>query len=379
MSNLLLPFSELQNPNCPCIGLLDPEDIACFALGGGRSKYQFLDESSPFVAQALADCEGLGFGTVVARPMRLAHNMPDFIPVVTHSSQKLFENFTPPYVGVMIDEVVSNELVVNPNIRKHMGIPPNSKITLLCYGLDKLIENIWPSHRHVLQQLLRSDIDFITSINYSIWHNQPHLERAINVKRSLIVYQTLQDLGFEAIPHIYWSGDADLRRWAVWLNGNPCVSAAAIDLQTIKGKDQALWIKSMAELTVFSSQLARPIRFVVSGPQTPQRIRDIINALGTSVTLTNGNAAISAWNRRSLNATHYGLRSELLQDAHVSDLFAGNYRIFTELVKDETQLRLTEIFLRNKALHNPAINSFRARTKGREVAKVRTKDISEIR
>jgi hypothetical protein len=345
MSNLLLPFSEYQNSECICAGLVDPEDITCFALDGYNGKYQLLDEHSPFIAQALADCEGLGFQTVKARPFAKAHTLPDFIPVVTPSSQKLFEHFTPPYVGVMIGDIVSNRLTVNPNIRRRMGIPPETKIILLCYGLDELIENIWPYHRRVFEQLLQSDIDLIVPINYSVWHSQPHLERLVNIKRSFIVYRTLQELGFETIPHMYWSGATDIRRLADWFRANPCVTMLAIDLQTIGNDEQELWLKSVEELANFAALLGQPMHYLISGPQSKIRIQDITNALGSGVSFTNGCAEILAWHRYALMPAASGLRPVLSLATDKSTLFAGNFTAYTKLIRQCRAQLQDEAFL----------------------------------
>lgn len=347
MSNLLLPFNELQNPNCICADLLDPEDIACYGLGGGHGKYQFLDESSPLVPRALADCQGLGFGTIRAKSLTTAHDLPGFVPVVTRGSNKLFESFTPPYVGVMIHDIITDKLKVYPDIRKRMGIPAATKIILLAYGLDELIENIWPRHRQVFQQLLQSGIDLIAPINFSIWHNHPHLERLINVKRSLVVYETLQDLGFEAVPHMYFSGKADLGRWAQWLGDNPCVKMVAIDLQTIGSNERALWCKTVEELAYFSTLLDRPLHYLISGPQTPGRVSDIFRALGPNVTLTNGRAAILASNYKGLTPTYSGLRVVSSAASNQSDLFADNCEQYAMLFSQQRQPYLEGTILRS--------------------------------
>lgn len=346
MYNLPLLFNEVQNPRCICAGLLDSWDIACFSLGGGHGKYQFLDENSPLVAQALADCEGLSFDTVRARPTRIMHNLPGFLPVVPHHSQKLFEYFTPPYVGIMLGEVVTDQLKVYIDIRKRMGIPDGVRMILLCYGVDRLIEDIWPRHRQIFEQLLQAGIDLIAPINYSIWHNQPHLERLINIKRSLIAYQTLQDLGFDVVPHVYWSGPTDLRRWAAWLKVNQCVHTIAIDLQTIKSHERALWNKSVEELRGFSAQLDRPVHYIISGPQAPARIKAIIDAVGTNITFTNVSAAIRAWNNRAIIDAYPSLQTVKMSDAHKSTLFADNNKAYGAIIHEAKKEHVNAMLLR---------------------------------
>lgn len=347
MSNLELPFASIINPECICKGLLDDGDVQCYELAG-NSGYQVIDEGSPLVAQSLADCGGLGFENITARPLKNPIYLPNFIPVITRNSPKLLAQSKLRYVAVTIDDVVSpKKLRVKPNIRERMAVPPDIKIILLCYGLDELIENIWPTHKDIFAQLRNSGIDLIAPMNYSIWHSQPHLERLINIKRSLVVYQTLQDLGFEAIPHFYFSGKTDLNRLAKWLKINHSVDLVAINLQTIDNKEQGLWLKTMQDLKYFSSLLDRPLSYLISGPQTEQRIAQVFNALGPNITFTNGTGTILALNHYAQTVKHHGMKSIRSSDENISCLFNANCQTYDQMI-----MRVKQSYLKDCLVHS---------------------------
>lgn len=354
MNRIPLPFDDLINPDCAYHALRDEHDNICYDINRG-GRYQVYDERSPDVANVLADIKGLDFGNVYAKPLQVKHAAPNFVPVLT-PGKLLTEHFDLPFAAVMIGDVVTSALKVKANIRDLLHIPASTKLVLLGYGKDDLIEKIWPVHRRIFQQLVEAGIDLFVPPNYSMWHSQPHLERWINLKRSLIVYETMQDLGLEAIPHVYWFGHRDVERWALWINTNPNVRAIAIDLQTIGSNERLLWNQTMSEMKYLASLLNRPIHFLISGPQVEHRIRDIINAVGVDVTFTGGNAAIKAWNNRMLVRTHAGFDQELVLDTHKSVLFAANTTAYMRLIADLRQRHMQQL-LNDKFAGSKAIDA----------------------
>jgi hypothetical protein len=346
MSRIALPFDDLINPNCPYGPLLDDDDHICYDINTD-GRYQVYDERSPDIANVMADIRGLSFDNVHAKPLQIKHAAPNFVPLLT-PGKKLTEHFDLPYAAVQIGDVISPTLKVNVGIRKSLNIPDSTKLVMLGYGKDDRIEKVWPKHPELYRQLAEAGIDLFVPPNYSMWHSQPHLERLINPKRSLIVYETIQSLGLEAIPHVYWSGSKDIERWAHWINTNSEVKAIAIDLQTIGSNERLLWRQTMTELAYLSSLLNRPIHYLISGPQVEHRIRDVIHAVGVDVTFTGGNAAIKAWNNRMLLRTHAGVQQELVLDTHKSVLFAANTTMYMRLIGD----------LRKQHMHQMLGNKF---------------------
>lgn len=287
MNSSQLGFSDVRSYDCTLKGFTEEEDNHCTTFGGKQGGYDYIGEDHPLFAQTLADIGNVGFNDIQAKTTPFV-KLPPFVPTIRHGSKKLLQDLNLDYVAISIGDVVSSkELRVIPDVRARFGIPNRTKVVMLGFGKDGLIERIWTRRYEIFPKLALLDIDLFTAINYSIWFNQPHAERLINLKRSLITYQELQALGVTTIPHLYWFGHKDLMRWTVWLADNPSVRLVAINLQT--ERRNRLWADTMADLRFLVANLPRPVHFLITGPSTIDRITQI-KAVLPSFTLTNGNA-----------------------------------------------------------------------------------------
>lgn len=288
-----LQLCNVANPHCLFRHRLEEHDNHCFEMRMGRDGYEVIAEDSPNIDMWLASTRGIGLLDVVAKDVSIPR-LPNFIPTVRRGSGKLFTQYRPEYVGVLLRDVVSPvKLEVAKNLNERTGAPIGTKFVLLGYGSDQLIENLWPHKKAILEQLAVLDWAAVTSVNYSIWDDQPHAERLINIKRGLLTYEDWQDIGVPAIPHIYWYGRKDLDAWVEWLHKNPLIATVAINLQTLAAQDS--WSKAMDDLTYFVSKLDRDIHFLITGPQKLARIEQLADIVPT-MTLSNGYALRMAAN-----------------------------------------------------------------------------------
>jgi len=259
------------NPKCSFKELIEYDDSECYSLAENHD-YDVISEDNPLLGRWLADIGGVHFDNVFVKetPNIL---LPSFLPTIYGGGKKI-NTSAGQFVAISLGTIVSiKQLKIRVNIRKILGIPPETKLVLLSYGKDELIENIWPKRWDLYKDLLEVGIDLITSINYSIWFNQNHCEHLINVKRNLLTFQEMQSVGLPAIPNIYWYGQKDLSRWAKWLNDRPLVKLVAINLQTLRTKKE--WTKTLSDLGYFSGILKNDIQFLITGPSSKERIEEI--------------------------------------------------------------------------------------------------------
>jgi len=272
-----------KNPDCPFEGLFEDDDDRCYSLSG-KNNYDEISEDRPDLEEWLAEIGGVRFDNVTASNTP-AIDLPSFLPTIPRGGKKLTFETDEKFFGITLRDVVSmKQLKVAVDIRATLGLAPDTKLVLLAYGRDELIENIWPERWRIYEELLKLNLDLITSINYSIWLNQNHCEHLINVKRNLLTFQEMQSIGLPAIPSIYWYGHKDLDRWAKWLNDHPQIKMAAINLQTLRTRKY--WTATVDDLTYFSKLLKSEIHFLIDGPSTIGRI-DQIKEIFFMVTITN--------------------------------------------------------------------------------------------
>lgn len=313
-------------PECPFTGLLEEDDNHCLSFGESKEENEVLSCDSPKTYQFMAHVRGVGFMDVIAKPTPSV-NLPRFIPTIPHGSQKLLAGNKLPFVAVSINEIVSSKkLFVTNEIRAKWGINSRSKIILLSYALDKLIEGIWPKRRSIFKNIASLGLELATAINYSVFFNEPHAERLINLKRSLITFEEMQKLNILTVPHIYWFGRKDLCRWKDWLSENKSVNIVAINLQT----ERNTWTQTIEDLKFFVSKLDKPLHFLITGPSIPKRIRDLKEVL-PSFSLSNGRCSMwSACSQliKEFNGKIYPEFSSLPKN----EIFRENIRFYEKLV-----------------------------------------------
>lgn len=312
---------EAKKPACPYAHLIDHDNTHCdIHILEADNGYETVGENSLDRDDWEMDVRGMQLDDVVARDT-VELNLPHYIPNVPRGSEALYEDYAPEYVTVNLGKIVSPiKLKVAANLNDALGLPPSTKVIIQCYGKDRLIENIWPNRMEVLRELAQLRPYAITSVNYSIWDSQNHFEQLMNIKRGLLTFEMMQDIGMPAILHIYWTGLESLRTWAKWIGANPAIETVAINLQTLRKPDD--WNKAMAELWYFTSIVPRQLHYLITGPITVDRIREVKAILG-SVTLSNGYAAYKARAHYQLAMSEKGVYDFYSPDSHGEILSRG--------------------------------------------------------
>lgn len=284
---------DIRSQDCPFEDFIEEDDNHCFSLVSANQDYEVIGEDHPRFAEWLADIRNVGFNDIVAKDI-LNLNLPSFIPGIRRGSQKLLKDVIPPFVAISLGDIIKgNSLSMPDEIRSRFGIHPQSKLILLCYGKDRLIENVWTQRKVIFPKIASLGFDLVTAVNYSVWFNQPHGERLINLKRTLITFNEFQDLGIPAIPHMYWFGRKDILRWCDWFSKNKNVNFVAINLQTERERGNKVWDKTLEDIKFFISNMDRPLHFLITGPSVPKRIKQLKIVI-PNFSLTNGNCARKA-------------------------------------------------------------------------------------
>jgi len=323
-----LSIYQTKSPSCLFTGYVDGDDNHCKDHGMAPEGYMRIAEDSPEIGRWLAEVRWIDINDVTAKNIAIP-KLPGYIPTIGRGSAKLFEEYHPPVVAVKLADVVSPEkLEVIDSLEKRFGIPPGTQVVLQSYGKDRLIENLWPQRHAIFPKLASLGFAAVTAINYSVWFSQPHAERLINIKRSLLTYEELQGLNIPVIPHIYWSGKVNLDAWAVWLNDNSVVDTVAVNMQTMRSEHD--WSRALAGFEHLASKLKRPIHFLITGPHTPIRIAQIKRVL-PSMTLTNGSPARMAFASHKMHSSGLRIKRDYSPKSK-SILFQENSMLYTEIM-----------------------------------------------
>lgn len=315
-----LKITDVRRADCPFGNRLEDDDFHCNAAGINARGYDLIGEDSDDFALRLAEVNGVDFDDItITNPVN--PDLPRYLPTIPSGSGKLFTEYTPEYVAASLKDVISaKELRVATDMHVRLGVPRKTKIIVLGFAKDALLELAWPAaDRHrIISELTRLNIHAIVPPDYSVWADQTHAERLINQKKSMIIYKELIDAGLPAIPHITWYGRKDLDEHLRFLRRHPGIKTVAMDLQTLG--TEAEWQQLIADLGYFAANAGRDMRCFVTGPSVPSRIEQIIRIL-PNVTITNSAAAQKAVRRLLLTED---LTSSLILGVDKTDIMRTN-------------------------------------------------------
>lgn len=336
-----LRITDVRRPDCPFIDRLEEDDLHCNAAGINARGYDLIGEDSDDFALRLAEVNGVDFDDImIANPVNPP--LPRYLPTIPSGSGKLFTEYTTEYVAVSFKDVISaKELRVARDIHAKLGVPRKAKVIVLGFAKDALLELAWPAaDRHrIINEIKKLNIHAIVPPDYSVWANQPHTERLINQKKSMIMYKELIEAGLPAIPHITWHGRKDIDEHLRFLHRHPGIKTVAMDLQTL-GREQE-WQQLIADLGYFAAKGGNDICCLITGPSVQPRIEQIVRVL-PNVTITNSAAAQKAVRRLLLNND---LSSSQMLGVDKTDLMRTNDAAIKAVVDRalESSLELTQL------------------------------------
>jgi hypothetical protein len=110
---------------------------------------------------------------------------------------------------------------------------------LICIGncKDRFLESLWPVQQQDDDLWLRArtlGFEFATSLNFSLYLDQPRLEHLVNIKRSWLTVQRIQQTStLIALPHLQWATRLDLERQLAYAQSQG-FHTMTLNLQMIK-------------------------------------------------------------------------------------------------------------------------------------------------
>lgn len=282
-----------RSPNCIVGDLLEESDCACRNLI--QNKHEVLECGSKKSVQFISDIGGLDLTHLVTKPV-VAPTLPPFVPEIPKGRVQTVKLINSSVIAVKLTNLINpRTLSVDFNFRQNMGISSSTKVVLLNYAHDTLIEKIWTNRHTVFPAIASLDVDFMTGFDYSVFMIHPHMERLINLSRGIFSAIQLQKYGAQAIPHLYWSGPKDIARLGVWLNNSPQTKMVATYIGLSRNKPH--WKATIEGIRLLNEITNRRITFLVSGPSTRIKINQLI-ATNANIVLTSSKPVQKASNYR---------------------------------------------------------------------------------
>lgn len=267
-----------EGPLCSCC----PWREDCGAMFGDkacRAKWkseawggpQPLHPSFRITAEFLRSVGGSTFDDVIARPVPVPP-LPSYLSLI-RMRRHLEGQLHHPAYAIAAGEVIGtrSKPLTAQAVRDMVGLGDDQLVVCALFGKDKFLERLW-NHRHrFLPELAHAGFDLIVAPSYSLWEPRPRPEHLYALKRSLVVFRILQELGAPAIPRLAWSIAKDVERLARWISDNPAVSHLAIDLTTYGGS--RAYAAQLKLLKTFDGLSEARLFYLVNGPSRLDRIQ----------------------------------------------------------------------------------------------------------
>jgi hypothetical protein len=256
---------------------------------GGLGGFQVLHPSFQITHDFLAAVGGPEFDQVSGRPASVP-GLPPYIAQV-RMRRALRGELRQSFYAITAGQVVGRrgKPLSAAAVRRCVGLAEDQRLILLLFGRDEFLERLWDNAATFLPELAAAGFDLITAPSYSAWEPRPRPEYLYAAKRSLLVFERLQELGANVVPRLVWTVPHDAARWAAWAEHNPCLTHFSLDLTTYRGT--AAFKEQLALLADFDRLMGHRLAYLVNGPSTLDRALALYSVISpTRIHLTNSRA-----------------------------------------------------------------------------------------
>ena len=273
-----------------------------------------------------------------------AFSLPRFFPQLLNGVEMRSMIAREAAIGVGIGKVLTRKGRVSRravpdrtgayHLRGQWGIDEHS--LLICIGneQDGRLEQLWAAGsrgENLWGHVQTMGFDAATSLNFSVYFDQPRMEHLINIKRTWwTAYHVQRTSGLVPIPHLQWCEPVDLKRQLTYLQARG-VHSATLNLQ-LTGR--RAWEVVAAGLDTIRKE-APALRLLFAGVVGLKRIGELAGLFPSSA-FTNSAVHFVAqrYRRLSLASGHQHRAIKEPVDGHPDVILAANVRLYQDFLAD---------------------------------------------
>jgi hypothetical protein len=214
------------------------------------------------------------------------------------------------------------------DLRAQWGI--GGETALLCIGntLDGYLEELWRAqgHENVWGRLQALGFNAATSLNFSLYLDHPRLEHLVNIKRTWLTVQRMQETSrLIPIPHLQWATLLDLKRQLDYARAQG-FHTLTLNLQMIKRQG---WQTVAAGIPIIRER-APDLRLLITGVAGLKRMAELAEAL-PNASFTNTTVHYLAQRHVRLRRDGTRLIKEPVE-GHPDLVLADNVRLYRDFL-----------------------------------------------
>lgn len=233
--------------------LIKSEDKGLVAAPCPGNHINMVDCNCEDIQDYIDEVDGLEFSTV-----QLGGEAPlitDPVVVIPKDWFNRDPSTVPEIVGIRLGDILSHKShrnnahiqLVNGNLHIDLSalksrIFQGKKIILFTTGSDIIIETLWQKQFEInlYDEIAKAGFYAVTGMNFSLFLHECPLGHLINLKKSLVFCERLDQVGVPVIPHVYAITDTHRKMWVEWLNQHPNIKTVSINTQLQRRKSAAM-------------------------------------------------------------------------------------------------------------------------------------------
>jgi hypothetical protein len=218
------------------------------------------------------------------------------------------------------------------NLRTQWGISEDTQLVCIGNYLDPYLERLWKAQdrENVWGALQALGFNAATSLNFSIYLDRPRMEHLVNIKRTWLTVQRMQETSsLIPIPHLQWATTLDLERQLEYAQAQG-FHTLTLNLQMWKSQG---WGTVAAGIPVIRER-APDLRLLITGVTGLKRLAELAEAF-PNASFSNTTAHYLA--QRYLRLRHDGTR--LIKEpveGHPDLILAENVRLFGDFLAGQS-------------------------------------------
>jgi hypothetical protein len=260
--------------------------------------------------------------------------LPPYIPCVEPRAG--FHSPPCSVVAVPLDRVrPTGPATPAADMKAKLGLPSDAIMIVTCFQHDHILERVWRCRRRFVDSMAVAGYNLVTSPNYSLWLGDTRLEHRHNIRRSIIIFESLADAGVATIPHVYWLLDRDVDDWIAALSAWPGARMFSLDLTTLGVRG---WNEGIRGLRRLVDGIGDDWEVLVNGVAKHERVTQVSNICG-HIHLTNSHAFQLAMSQR-LGAQEFPMMGVPLAPRTKMERFTAELEMAAETVPAASECRL---------------------------------------
>ena len=306
---------------------------------------QFCEGYASGADRCIEYCDWLEALNGLALDMPLApqpqFDLPSFFPQLLNGLEVPSALAREPAIAVGIAKAltprgrVSRRAIPEPyathSLRAQWGISEDTQ--LLCIGnyLDPYLERLWKAQEqeNVWGALQVLGFEAATSLNFSIYLDRPRMEHMVNIKRTWLTVQRMQETSsLIPIPHLQWATTLDLERQLDYAQAQG-FHTLTLNLQMIKRQG---WDTVAAGIPIIREK-APELRLLITGVAGLKRLAELAEAF-PNASFTNTTAHYLAQRYLRLHRDGTRLIKEPVE-GHPDLILAENVRLFRGFLAEQ--------------------------------------------